>query len=85
MEMDLSIDYCYQYFQVQGAIMVASLFQIFVGFSGLMGLMMRFVGPLTVAPTIALIGLALFGAAGDFSGLFDLFHKLLISFKLVLK
>lgn len=40
--------------------MVASLFQVIVGFSGIMGLVLRFIGPLAIAPTIALIGLSLF-------------------------
>ena len=30
--------------------------------------MMRFIGPLTIAPTVALVGLALFGATGSFAG-----------------
>ena len=54
------------FFQIQGAIIVASCFQVFIGFSGLMGLFLRFIGPLAIAPTIALVGLSLFGAAADF-------------------
>lgn len=48
--------------------MVGSLFQVFVGFSGLIGLFMRFIGPLTIAPTISLIGLSLFDSAGTSAG-----------------
>lgn len=48
--------------------MVGSLFQMFVGFSGLIGLFMRFIGPLTIAPTISLIGLSLFDSAGTSAG-----------------
>ncbi|KAG8438698.1 hypothetical protein GDO86_005041 [Hymenochirus boettgeri] len=54
--------------EVQGAIMVASCFQIFVGFSGLIGFLMRFIGPLTIAPTITLIALPLFESAGKDAG-----------------
>ncbi|XP_062990741.1 solute carrier family 23 member 1-like [Elgaria multicarinata webbii] len=54
--------------EVQGAIMVASCFQIFVGFSGLIGFLMRFIGPLTIAPTIALVALPLFESAGEDAG-----------------
>lgn len=54
--------------QLQGSFMVGSLFQIFVGFSGLIGLFMRFIGPLTIAPTISLIGLSLFDSAGTSAG-----------------
>ncbi|KAK2841979.1 hypothetical protein Q5P01_012179 [Channa striata] len=53
---------------LQGSIMVGSLFQMFVGFSGLIGLFMRFIGPLTIAPTISLIGLSLFDSAGTSAG-----------------
>ncbi|XP_060780332.1 xan_ur_permease domain-containing protein [Neoarius graeffei] len=53
---------------IQGSIMVGSLFQMLVGFSGLIGLFMQFIGPLTVAPTISLIGLSLFDSAGMNAG-----------------
>ncbi|KAG8138025.1 putative Solute carrier family 23 member 2-like protein [Naja naja] len=52
----------------EGAIMVASCFQIFVGFSGLIGFLMRFIGPLTIAPTISLVALPLFSSAGKDAG-----------------
>ena len=45
---------------VQGAIIAGSLAEIIVGASGMIGRLLRFVGPITIAPTIALIGLALF-------------------------
>ena len=45
---------------VQGAIIVGAIVEIIVGASGLVGRMLRFVGPIVIAPTIALIGLALF-------------------------
>nr|XP_046230030.1 solute carrier family 23 member 1-like isoform X2 [Scatophagus argus] len=48
-----------------GSIMVASLLQILVGFSGLIGFLMRFIGPLTIAPTVSLIGLSLYDSAGS--------------------
>ncbi|KAI1888552.1 hypothetical protein AGOR_G00186350 [Albula goreensis] len=54
--------------ELQGSIMVASCFQALVGFSGLIGLFMRFIGPLTIAPTISLIGLSLFDSAGMNAG-----------------
>ncbi|XP_058153399.1 solute carrier family 23 member 1-like [Dasypus novemcinctus] len=54
--------------ELQGAIMVASCVQMFVGFSGLIGLLMRFIGPLTIAPTISLVALPLFDSAGNDAG-----------------
>ncbi|EDO43780.1 predicted protein [Nematostella vectensis] len=49
--------------EIQGAIMVASLFQVLIGVTGLMGVLLRFIGPVAIAPTITLIGLALFEVA----------------------
>ena len=49
--------------ELQGSLMVASVVQLIIGFTGLIGLLMRFIGPLTIAPTITLIGCSLFGAA----------------------
>ncbi|XP_044136435.1 solute carrier family 23 member 2-like isoform X2 [Bufo gargarizans] len=54
--------------EIQGAIVVASCFQVFLGFSGLIGLILRFIGPLSITPTITLIGLSLFGEAGKKCG-----------------
>ena len=48
--------------------MVSSLFQIVIGFTGLIGVLLRFIGPLTIAPTIALVGVALFHVAADHAG-----------------
>jgi len=45
---------------VQGAIIAGAVMEIIVGATGLVGRMLRFVGPITIAPTIALIGLSLF-------------------------
>lgn len=55
--------------QLQGAIMVASCVQMLVGFSGLIGFLMRFIGPLTIAPTISLVALPLFDSAGNNAGI----------------
>lgn len=54
--------------QIQGAILVSSLLQLVLGLSGLVGLVLRYIGPLAIAPTINLIGLSLFIEAGKKSG-----------------
>ncbi|WP_101297826.1 uracil-xanthine permease family protein [Halegenticoccus soli] len=46
--------------QLQGAIIVASLAEIAIGYLGLLGRVRRFISPVVIAPTIALIGLSLF-------------------------
>ncbi|XP_044802833.1 solute carrier family 23 member 1 isoform X1 [Bubalus bubalis] len=55
--------------ELQGAVLVASCVQMLVGFSGLIGFLMRFIGPLTIAPTISLMALPLFDPAGDDAGI----------------
>lgn len=46
--------------QVAIAIMVASLFEIILGYTGLMGYIKRAISPVVIAPTITMIGLSLF-------------------------
>lgn len=48
--------------ELSGAIIGASLIQVAIGYSGLMGLLLKYISPLTIAPTIALVGLALIDA-----------------------
>uniref|UniRef100_A0A4W4EVC1 Uncharacterized protein n=1 Tax=Electrophorus electricus TaxID=8005 RepID=A0A4W4EVC1_ELEEL len=54
--------------QVQGAILVASLLQVTLGLSGLVGLVLKLIGPLAITPTISLIGLSLFIQVGQRAG-----------------
>ncbi|MDG5820298.1 solute carrier family 23 protein [Natronococcus sp. A-GB7] len=53
--------------QLQGAIIVAAAVQVAMGYFGLVGKLRRFLSPVVIAPTIALIGLALFDA-GQITG-----------------
>jgi xanthine/uracil permease len=46
--------------ELQGAIIVAALFEVVIGYSGAMGRLKRYMSPVVIAPVIALIGLALF-------------------------
>ena len=43
--------------------MAASSIQMALGLSGVMGILMNYIGPLTVIPTVSLIGLTLFETA----------------------
>ncbi len=45
---------------LQGAIIVASLTEVAIGYLGVVGKLRRFLSPVVIAPTITLIGLALF-------------------------
>lgn len=74
---------------VQGAVIAGALFEIVIGYTGLAGRVLRFIGPVTIAPTIALIGLSLFefGApeAGKHWGIGGLTIVLIILFSQYLK
>jgi nucleobase transporter 1/2 len=54
---------------IQGAIIVGACVEIGIGASGLIGRMLRYIGPITIAPTIALIGLSLFKFGAPVAGL----------------
>jgi uracil-xanthine permease len=45
---------------VAGAIMIASVFEIVLGYTGIMGHVRKLISPIVIGPTIAMIGLALF-------------------------
>ena len=51
--------------QIQGAIIVASVIQVIIGATGTMGFLLRYIGPLTITPSISLIGLSLFDVGAD--------------------
>ncbi|XP_053321350.1 solute carrier family 23 member 1 [Spea bombifrons] len=51
--------------EIQGAIIMSSIVEVFIGLTGLPGALLNYIGPLTVAPTISLIGLSVFEAAGQ--------------------
>ncbi|XP_046343832.2 solute carrier family 23 member 2-like [Haliotis rufescens] len=46
--------------QLSGSLMTASILEIVIGSTGLVGVLLRYIGPLTIAPTIALIGISLY-------------------------
>ncbi|KAJ0061876.1 hypothetical protein NL108_013409, partial [Boleophthalmus pectinirostris] len=54
--------------EIQGAIIASSLTEVVIGAFGLPGLMLRFIGPLTITPTVSLIGLSVFTTAGERAG-----------------
>ena len=53
--------------ELQGGLLVASLTQLLIGASGLASVLLRYIGPLTVAPTITLVALPLFNVAAGFA------------------
>jgi xanthine/uracil permease len=47
--------------EISGAILLASVVEIVLGYSGLAGVIKRGISPVVIGPTIAMIGLALYG------------------------
>ncbi|XP_033756971.1 solute carrier family 23 member 2-like [Pecten maximus] len=74
--------------EIQGNLILASLTQVILGCTGVMGFFLRFIGPLTIAPTISLIGLSLTGVASAFNtvhwGIASLTFSLIAIFSLFL-
>ncbi|KAF6730102.1 Solute carrier family 23 member 2 [Oryzias melastigma] len=54
--------------EIQGAIIVSCLIEVCIGALGLPGMLLKYIGPLTITPTVALIGLSGFQAAGERAG-----------------
>ncbi|XP_053407071.1 solute carrier family 23 member 2-like isoform X2 [Mercenaria mercenaria] len=53
--------------EIQGNLIVASITQLVLGCTGMLGVLIQFIGPLTIAPTISLIGLSLTDVAIQFN------------------
>lgn len=51
--------------EISGAIAVAALVQVVMGLTGLIGRIIKYVTPLTIVPTVALVGLTLFEHAAQ--------------------
>jgi solute carrier family 23 (nucleobase transporter), member 1 len=47
--------------EIAAAIMIASVVEIILGYSGVMGTIKKVISPVVIGPTVAMIGLALFG------------------------
>ena len=50
---------------IQGAIIMAGFVEFIIGSLGIIGLILKFVGPLTISPVICLIGLSVMDTAMD--------------------
>ncbi|XP_015595434.1 solute carrier family 23 member 2 isoform X4 [Cephus cinctus] len=51
--------------ELSGAIAVSALFQVIIGYGGIVGYLLKFITPLTIVPTVSLVGLSLFENAAD--------------------
>lgn len=51
--------------EISGAIAVAAIFQLVIGFTGFVGKLLKIITPLTIVPTVSLVGLTLFKHAGE--------------------
>jgi len=53
--------------ELQGAIILASLVEVVLGITGIVGTLVRFIGPLTIAPVITMIALPLANIASNYA------------------
>ncbi|KAH6948885.1 hypothetical protein HPB50_026693 [Hyalomma asiaticum] len=53
--------------EISGAIIASAAFEVLLGFTGIVGFLLRWVTPLGIAPCIALVGLSLFEEAARLS------------------
>ncbi|XP_001358201.4 solute carrier family 23 member 1 [Drosophila pseudoobscura] len=51
--------------ELSGAIAVSAMVQVILGYTGLVGKILKYVTPLTIVPTVSLVGLTLFEHAAD--------------------
>jgi len=52
--------------EIQGGLLVASLLQMVIGATGLASVLLRYIGPLTMAPVITLVAVPLFDVAASY-------------------
>lgn len=50
--------------ELSGAIAVSAVVQLVIGYTGMVGKLLKIITPLTIMPTVALVGLTLFEHAG---------------------
>lgn len=51
--------------EISGAIAVSAVFQLVIGITGFVGKLLKIITPLTIVPTVSLVGLTLFKHAGE--------------------
>ncbi|XP_054709276.1 solute carrier family 23 member 2-like [Uloborus diversus] len=51
--------------EVQGAIVGAAIFEVVIGCTGLIGILLTWITPLAIVPTVSLVGLSLFAEAAN--------------------
>ena len=70
---------------MQGSLILAGLIHMLIGLSGFVGVLLKVVGPLTVVPTLLLIGIEMWGVMNKFCephwGVSAGYNLLLISFR----
>ncbi|GAB1608818.1 solute carrier family 23 member 1-like isoform X2 [Argonauta hians] len=52
---------------LEGSLMVAGVVHFLIGATGIVGVMMKFIGPITIVPSMSLVGMVLYKVAAQFS------------------
>jgi len=53
--------------ELQGAVILASLGEVVLGMTGLVGVLVRYIGPLTIAPVITMIALPMVNVSTNYA------------------
>ena len=56
----LSNESVFLFLQMMGCLLLSSLFEVLVGATGMVGYLLRYIGPLTISTVVTLIGLSLY-------------------------
>ena len=72
---DINNDWQRRMRELQGAIILASLVEVTLGVTGVVGVLLRYIGPLTIASVITMVGLPLIDVIASFAE-----HNWLIAF-----
>ena len=56
----------YPFLQMAGSLILSGVIHAIIGLTGMIGFLMRFIGPITVIPTMLLIGLSIFKVTAGF-------------------
>lgn len=54
-----TVYYFLDFIKLQGSLIAAAMVEVFLGATGLIGILMRFIGPISITVTIATLGISL--------------------------
>lgn len=59
--------FCFLYVKMEGSLMIAGCLHMLVGLTGMVGFLLRFIGPVTVIPALTITSLYIYKATVTFA------------------